>query len=162
MAIIKKFRIKSFKKINPLLELKNISISFSKRKILDNISLKINPGEILGLLGPNGAGKSTIFNLITGILKPDYGSISFGNKDATNYPIYLRTRMFNIGYVPQYGGYFSDLTTYENLKAVAQILIKDVSEQNTKIEYLISKFELDYIRNIKASLLSGGQKKNWL
>ena len=159
MAIIKKFRIKSFKKINPLLELKNISISFSKRKILDNISLKINPGEILGLLGPNGAGKSTIFNLITGILKPDYGSISFGNKDATNYPIYLRTRMFNIGYVPQYGGYFSDLTTYENLKAVAQILIKDVSEQNTKIEYLISKFELDYIRNIKASLLSGGQKK---
>ena len=67
--------------------------------------------------------------------------------------------MFNIGYVPQYGGYFSDLTTYENLKAVAQILIKNVKEQNTKIEYLISKFELDYIRNIKASLLSGGQKK---
>ena len=159
MAIIKKLRIKSFKKINPLLELKNISISFSKRKILDNISLKINPGEILGLLGPNGAGKSTIFNLITGILKPDTGTISFNNKDATNYPIYLRTRMFNIGYVPQSGGYFSDLTTYENLKAVAQILIKDDHEQSTKIEYLISKFELDYIRNIKASLLSGGQKK---
>ena len=67
--------------------------------------------------------------------------------------------MFNIGYVPQYGGYFSDLTAYENLKAVAQILIKDVREQNTKIEYLISKFELDYVRNIKTSLLSGGQKK---
>ena len=159
MAIIKKFRIKSFKKTNPLLELKNISISFDQRKILDNISFKISPGEILGLLGPNGAGKSTIFNLITGILKPDFGTINFGSKDATNYPIYLRTRMFNIGYVPQYGGYFSDLTTYENLKAVAQILIKDVREQNTKIEYLISKFELDYIRNIKASLLSGGQKK---
>mgnify|MGYP001450607760 FL=1 len=159
MAIIKKFRIKSFKKINPLLELKNISISFGQRKILDNISFKINPGEILGLLGPNGAGKSTIFNLITGILKPDFGTVNFGKKDATNYPIYLRTRIFNIGYVPQYGGYFSDLTTYENLKAVAQILIKDVREQNSKIEYLISKFELDYIRNIKASLLSGGQKK---
>ena len=159
MAIIKKFRIKSFKKINPLLELKNISISFDQRKILDNISFKVNPGEILGLLGPNGAGKSTIFNLITGILKPDFGTINFGSKNATNYPIYLRTRMFNIGYVPQYGGYFSDLTTYKNLKAVAQILIKDVREQNTKIEYLISKFELDYVRNIKASLLSGGQKK---
>ena len=159
MAIIKKFRIKSFKKINPLLELKNISISFGQRKILDNISFKINPGEILGLLGPNGAGKSTIFNLITGILKPDFGTVNFGKKDATNYPIYLRTRIFNIGYVPQYGGYFSDLTTYENLKAVAQILIKNVQEQNSKIEYLISKFELDYIRNIKASLLSGGQKK---
>jgi len=160
MAIIKKFRIKKFKKINPLLELKNISMSFGERKILDNISFKINPGEILGLLGPNGAGKSTIFNLITGVLKPNFGTINFGTKDATKYPIYLRTRMFNIGYVPQYGGYFSDLTTYENLKAVAQILIKDTREQNSKIEYLISKFELDYIRNIKASFLSGGQKKN--
>ena len=159
MAIIKKFRIKKFKKINPLLELKNISMSFGERKILDNISFKINPGEILGLLGPNGAGKSTIFNLITGVLKPNFGTINFGTKDATKYPIYLRTRMFNIGYVPQYGGYFSDLTTYENLKAVAQILIKDTREQNSKIEYLISKFELDYIRNIKASFLSGGQKK---
>ena len=75
MAIIKKFRIKSFKNIDPLLEVKNISISFEKRKILDNISFKINPGEILGLLGPNGAGKSTIFNLITGLLKPDFGKI---------------------------------------------------------------------------------------
>ena len=159
MAIIKKFRIKSFKKKDSLLELKNISISFDQRQILDNISFKINTGEILGLLGPNGAGKSTIFNLITGILKPDFGTISFGSKDATNYPIYLRARMFKIGYVPQYGGYFSDLTTYENLKAIAQILIKDVREQNTKIEYLISKFELDYVRNIKTSLLSGGQKK---
>tara|TARA_B100000676_G_scaffold229952_1_gene228422 strand:- start:298 stop:1074 length:777 start_codon:yes stop_codon:yes gene_type:complete len=159
MAIIKKFRIKSFKNINPLLEVKNISISFQKRKILDNISFKINPGEILGLLGPNGAGKSTIFNLITGLLKPDYGKILFGSEDATNFPIYTRTRKFKIGYVPQYGGFFGDLTTYQNLKAVAEILIKDVRDQNSRIEYLISKFELDYLRNIKASVLSGGQKK---
>ena len=159
MAIIKKFRIKSFKNTDPLLEIKNISISFEDRKILDNISLKINPGEILGLLGPNGAGKSTIFNLITGLLKPDFGKIFFGNKDATNYPIYTRTREFKIGYVPQYGGFFGDLTTYQNLKAVAEILIKDTKDQNSRIEYLISKFELDYLRNIKASVLSGGQKK---
>lgn len=159
MAIIKKFRIKSFKNIDPLLEVKNISISFEKRKILDNISFKINPGEILGLLGPNGAGKSTIFNLITGLLRPDYGKIFFENKDATDFPIYTRTREFKIGYVPQYGGFFGDLTTYENLKAVAEILIKDTRDQNSRIEYLISKFELDYLRNIKASVLSGGQKK---
>ena len=159
MAIIKKFRIKSFKNTNPLLEIKNISISFEDRKILDNISFKINPGEILGLLGPNGAGKSTIFNLITGLLKPDFGKIFFGNKDATNYPIYTRTREFKIGYVPQYGGFFGDLTTYQNQKAVAEILIKDTKDQNSRIEYLISKFELDYLRNIKASVLSGGQKK---
>ena len=159
MAIIKKFRIKSFKKDQTLLELKNISKSFGERKILDNVSLKINRGEILGLLGPNGAGKSTIFNLITGLIKPDYGKVIFGNKEATNFPIYLRTKEFKIGYVPQYGGFFSDLTTYENLKAIAQILLKDSREQNSKIEYLISKFELDYVRNIKASFLSGGQKK---
>mgnify|MGYP000671972223 CR=1 FL=1 len=159
MAIIKKFRIKSFKNVDPLLEVKNISISFEDRKILDNISFKINPGEILGLLGPNGAGKSTIFNLITGLLKPDNGKVLFGNEDATNFPIYTRTRKFKIGYVPQYGGFFGDLTTYQNLKAVAEILIKDVRDQNTRIEYLISKFELDYLRNIKASVLSGGQKK---
>ena len=159
MAIIKKFRIKSFKNMEPLLAVKNISISFEKRKILDNISFKVNPGEILGLLGPNGAGKSTIFNLITGLLKPDYGKIFFGDKDATNYPIYTRTREFKVGYVPQYGGFFGDLTTYQNLKAVAEILIKDPRDQNSRVEYLISKFELDYLRNIKASVLSGGQKK---
>ena len=159
MAIIKKFRIKSFKNTEPLLDVKNISISFEKRKILDNISFKISPGEILGLLGPNGAGKSTIFNLITGILKPDFGKIYFGSKDGTNFPIYSRTREFKIGYVPQYGGFFGDLTTYQNLKAVAEVLIKDINQQNSRIEYLISKFELDYIRNIKASFLSGGQKK---
>ena len=113
MAIIKKFRIKSFKKDQTLLELKNISKSFGERKILDNVSLKINRGEILGLLGPNGAGKSTIFNLITGLIKPDFGKVIFGNKEATNFPIYLRTREFKIGYVPQYGGFFSDLSTYE-------------------------------------------------
>ena len=159
MAIIKKFRIKSFKNVEPLLEVKNISISFENRKILDNISFKINPGEILGLLGPNGSGKSTIFNLISGILKPDSGRVFFGNKDATNTPIYTRTREHRIGYCPQWGGFFGDLTTYQNLKAVAEILIKDRRTQNERIEYLISKFELDYLRNIKASVLSGGQKR---
>ena len=159
MAIIKKFRIKSFKNIEPVLEVKNISISFEKRKILDNISFKINPGEILGLLGPNGAGKSTIFNLITGLLKPDFGKIFFGSKDATNFPIYTRTREFKIGYVPQYGGYFYDLTLFENLKAVGEILIKNPRDRIEKINYLISKFDLGQISSIKAKFLSGGQKK---
>ena len=75
MAIIKKFRIKSFKKTKPLVSLKNISLSFGNRKILDNVNFNINRGEILGMLGPNGVGKSTIFNLITGLIKPNYGSI---------------------------------------------------------------------------------------
>ena len=77
MAIIKRFRIKSFKKNKPLVSLKKISLSFGRRQILEDVSFNINPGEILGMLGPNGAGKSTIFNLITGLIKPDYGSIFF-------------------------------------------------------------------------------------
>ena len=87
MAIIKKFRITSFKKSNPLVSVKKISLSFGKRKILDDVSFNINQGEILGLLGPNGVGKSTIFHLITGLIKPDYGSILFENTNATDYPI---------------------------------------------------------------------------
>ena len=159
MAIIKKFRIKSFKKQKPLVQLKNISLSFGNRKILDNVSFNINQGEILGMLGPNGVGKSTIFNLITGLIKPDYGSIFFNSTNATDYPIYIRTIKFKIGYVPQHGGYFKDLTLLENLKAIGEILIEDEKERISKINVLISKFELDSVVNIKAKFLSGGQKK---
>ncbi|MDC1258044.1 ATP-binding cassette domain-containing protein [Pelagibacteraceae bacterium] len=159
MGVIKKFRIKSFKNPQPIISLENISLSFGKRKILDNVSFKINRGEILGMLGPNGVGKSTIFNLITGLIKPDYGSIKFDNINVIDYPIYLRTTKFKIGYVPQYGGYFSDLTLLENLKAIAEIVIKDKSLINHKIDQLIAKFELDAIRDVKAKFLSGGQKK---
>jgi len=159
MAIIKKFRIKSFKKNKPLIKLEKISLSFGKRRILENISFDINKGEILGMLGPNGVGKSTIFNLITGLIKPDYGSIIIEGENVLNYPISERTTKFKIGYVPQYGGYFHDLTLMENLKAVSEILIKNKNDRNFKIEELVSKFELDPILNVQAKFLSGGQKK---
>ena len=94
MAIIKKFRIKSFKNSKPIVSLENISLSFGKRKILDNVSFKINNGEILGMLGPNGVGKSTIFNLITGLIKPSYGKINFNGTNVVDYPIYLIVNSF--------------------------------------------------------------------
>ena len=159
MGLIKKFRIKSFKNSKPILSLENISLSFGKNRILDNVSFKVNHGEILGMLGPNGVGKSTIFNLITGLIKPDYGKIKFNNINVVDYPIYLRTTKFKIGYVPQYGGYFNDLTLLENLKAIAEIVVIDKKLINSKIDQLIAKFELDAIRDIKAKFLSGGQKK---
>ena len=159
MAIIKKFRIKSFKKRNTLVELKNISLSYGTRQILENVSFNITKGEILGILGPNGVGKSTIFNLITGLVKPNYGSVFFNKIDATNYPIYLRTSKFKIGYVPQHGGYFHNLTVKENLIAVGQLLIKDKAEREASINFLIAKFQLDSVSNIKAQVISGGQKK---
>ena len=159
MAIIKKFRIKSFKSKKPIIKLDKISLSFGKRKILDNVSFSINQSQILGLLGPNGVGKSTIFNLITGLIKPNYGSIIIDSKIVNDYPIYLRTTEFKIGYVPQYGGYFHDMTLLENLNAIGEILITNKKIRYEKINSLISKFELDAVRDIKANHLSGGQKK---
>ena len=159
MSNIKKFRIKSFKKRNTILKLEKLSLSFGKKIILDNLNLELETGQILGLLGPNGVGKSTIFNLITGLLTPNYGSIKINTEVINKYPIYERTLKFKIGYVPQYGGYFNDLTVYENLKAIGEIAITNKSYREEKINSLISKFELDQIRDIKANLLSGGQKK---
>ena len=156
---IKKFRIISFKKKKPLVSFKKISLSFGKRIILDDINFDINRGEILGLLGPNGAGKSTIFNLLTGMIKPDKGSILFDNINISSFPIYLRSKKFKIGYVPQYAGYFHDLTLIENMKAVGEILNNDKIQLNLKIDNLISKFELSAVQDIKVRFLSGGQKK---
>jgi lipopolysaccharide export system ATP-binding protein len=159
MAIIKKFRIKSFKENKPLIRLEKISLSFGKRQILDNINFNVNSGEILGMLGPNGVGKSTLFNLIIGLIEPDFGSIIINGENVLNYPVAERVKKFKIGYVPQYGGYFHDLTLLDNLKAVSEVLIKNINDRNTKINYLISRFELDSVLNIQAKFLSGGQKK---
>tara|TARA_B100000989_G_C19484470_1_gene446766 strand:+ start:213 stop:989 length:777 start_codon:yes stop_codon:yes gene_type:complete len=159
MALIKKFRIKSFKKSNTIIEFENVTLAYGNRIILDNISFKINEGQIFGMLGPNGVGKSTIFNLITGLISPKYGKIKINGEDVSQYPIYLRTKKFRVGYVPQYGGFFSDLTLYDNLKAISEIVIKDKNLRQEKINYLLSKFELENIKNIKAKFLSGGQKK---
>ena len=159
MAIIKKFRIKNFKKEKELLRLEKISVYFGKRKILENLNLNLNQGEILGLLGPNGVGKSTIFNIIIGLLKPNYGSVFIEKKNVTQDPIFYRTKNYKIGYVPQHGGYFHDLTLRENLKAISEIVIDDKKLRDEKINLLISKFELEPLQNIKADFLSGGQKK---
>ena len=146
MALIKKFRIKEFKNKRPVAKLEKISLSFSKRQILDNINFNLNSGEIVGLLGPNGAGKSTIFNILMGLIKPDFGKVIIENTNATNYPIYLRARKFKIGYVPQYGGYFNDLSLLDNLKAIGEIIIKNDRERQSRIHDLISKFALDNVQ----------------
>ena len=159
MAIIKKFRIKSFKTINSIIEFQNISLAYGNRLILDNINFKINEGQIFGMLGPNGVGKSTIFNLITGLVNPISGVVKIAGEDATQYPVYLRTKKFKVGYVPQYGGYFNDLTLHDNLKAISEIVIDNKNSRTEKINYLISKFELDNLKDIKAKFLSGGQKR---
>jgi len=159
MSVIKSFRIKSFKKNIQIVNFKNVTLSYGKRKILDNINLDIYPGEILGLLGPNGVGKSTLFNLLIGLIKPDSGQIFIDSTNVNDFPIYLRTRKFKIGYVPQYGGYFHDLTLIENFNAISEIVIKDKRKRPSIIKDLIYKFDLDNVKEIKAKFLSGGQRR---
>jgi len=160
MAIVKKFRIISYKQEKSFISLENISVSFKKNhQILDDVSLNIPKGQILGLLGPNGAGKSTLMNVISGFIKPNYGKVKIDNNDITDLPIYIRTKKFKISIIPQFGGLFASLTTEQNIRAVAEILIKDKSFIDIKINELISKFELDSVKEIEAKYLSGGQKR---
>ena len=159
MAIIKKFRITTFKKEINKITLKKISLSYNKRQILDDVSFNIREGEICGLLGPNGVGKSTIFNIIVGLVKPNYGDIYIDQKIVTNLPIYKRAIDFGLSIVPQTGGVFSNMTCIENLKAISEIVVEKKEERNFKIEKMISKFELDAVKNTKAKHLSGGQRK---
>ena len=159
MAIIKKFRITNFKKKEEILRLEKISVFFGKHKIFEDLNFNLNKGEILGLLGPNGVGKSTIFNMIIGLIKPNFGSVYINSKNVTEEPINSRTRNYKINYVPQQGGYFKDLTLRENLKAISEIVIKDRKLRDERINLLISKFELESLQNIKAEHLSGGEKK---
>ena len=159
MALIKKFRIKTFKEQKEILKLDKISMFYNKRQILNSLDLIINKQEILGMLGPNGVGKSTIFHIITGLKDPSYGRVLINGNDCTNIPIYERATRFKLGYVPQYGGFIQDLSLIENLNLVGEIHIKDKNLRVTKIEKIISQFEFDPLLKIKAKHLSGGQKK---
>jgi len=159
MAIIKKFRITTFKKETNKISLKNISLSYNKRQILDDISLNFREGEICGLLGPNGVGKSTLFNIIIGLIKPNYGTVLINKTNVTNIPIYERALNFKLSIVPQSGGVFSELSCLNNLIAVGQVTIKEKDLINFKVENMISKFSLDAVKDLKAKHLSGGQRK---
>tara|TARA_Y100000741_G_C18202867_1_gene538390 strand:+ start:434 stop:1210 length:777 start_codon:yes stop_codon:yes gene_type:complete len=159
MALIKKFRIKSYKEKQALLQLDKISMFYNRRQILNNLNLIINKQEVLGMLGPNGVGKSTIFHIITGLKDPSFGRVLINGEDCTNIPIYERAIRYKLGYVPQYGGFIQNLNLLENLKLVGEIHIKEKELRKSKIEKIISQFEFDPLLKIKAKYLSGGQKK---
>ena len=159
MALIKKFRIKSFKEEETIVELKNTSVFYNKRQILNNLNLSVRKQEILGMLGPNGVGKSTIFNLITGLKNPNYGEVIIEGINVTDLPINERFIKFKLGLVPQYGGVMHDLTLLNNLKLVSEIHIKEREVRDQKINKIITQFEFEALLNIKAKDLSGGQRK---
>ena len=135
--LIKKFRIKSFKEEKPIIELKNLTISYGNRQIVEKLNFSIQKSEICGLLGPNGAGKSSIYHTILGLVKPSFGKILIDGIDATNIPTHVRCSKFGISWVPQYGGSWSDLSVFDNLMAIAELNIKKKEERLPKINSLI-------------------------
>jgi len=155
--LIKKFRIKSFKEEKPIIDLKDLSIHYGNRQIVEGLNLSIQKSEICGLLGPNGAGKSSIYHCIIGLVKPSYGKIFINGIDVTDIPTHKRCSKFGISWVPQYGGSWADLTVFENLLAIAELHIKNKEQRVTKINNLIRKFELQNVIKLKSKYLSGGQ-----
>lgn len=155
--LIKKFRIKSFKEEKPIIDLKDLSIHYGNRQIVERLNLSIQKSEICGLLGPNGAGKSSIYHCIIGLVKPSYGKIFINGNDVTDIPTHIRCSKYGISWVPQYGGSWADLTVFENLLAIAELHIKNKEERITKINNLIRKFELQNVIKLKSKYLSGGQ-----
>ena len=155
--LIKKFRIKSFKEEKPIIDLKDLSIHYGNRQIVERLNLSIQKSEICGLLGPNGAGKSSIYHCIIGLVKPSYGKIFINGNDVTDIPTHVRCSKYGISWVPQFGGSWADLTVFENLLAIAELHIKNKEERVTKINNLIRKFELQNVIKLKSKYLSGGQ-----
>ena len=155
----KTFRILKFKKSKPVLKISGISKSYGHRLVLKKINFELHKSEIFGVLGPNGCGKTTIFNSIMGICRINEGNIFVNNIKINNLPIHERATKFRIGYIPQNSAVFLGLTCEENIRAIAEVKIKEKSLQENKIQELLSDFNLEYLKKIKAINLSGGEKK---
>ena len=157
MNNLKKFRIIKFKS-KPILSTKSISKTFGARVILRKIDIHLNKGEMLGLLGSNGAGKSTFMNIMLGLLKNDFGDIFLDNIKITNLPIHQRSKL-GIAYLPQQTSIFRGLTVYENLLGIAQIVKKNTAQQKDLVEKLMAEFSITHLRDVKATALSGGERR---
>ena len=153
----KKFRIIKFKS-KPILAAKSISKSFSDRVVLRKVDIHLNKGEMLGLLGSNGAGKSTFMNIVLGLIKCDYGDILLNNTKLTDLAIHERSKL-GISYLPQQTAIFRGLTVYENLLGIAQIVKKGSKVQEEIVEKLMAEFSITHLRDVKATALSGGERR---
>lgn len=131
---------------------------YKDRKVVNKVSLEVKKGEIVGLLGPNGAGKTTTFYMITGIVKPDGGQVTFNEEDITNYPMYKRANL-GIGYLAQEPSVFRNLTVEENIAVVLEMKNITKSKQREIIDNLLEEFKLSHVRNSLGYALSGGERR---
>jgi lipopolysaccharide export system ATP-binding protein len=132
--------------------------AFKGRVAVEDVSLALRRGEAVGLLGPNGAGKTTVFYMITGLIRPDGGSIELDGYDITQLPMYQRARL-GVGYLPQEASIFRGLSVADNIRAVLEIVEPDRARRQDDLEALLSEFHIHHLRNASALALSGGERR---
>lgn len=131
---------------------------YRKRKVVNDVSISVSQGEIVGLLGPNGAGKTTTFYMVVGLISPDEGKIYLDSEDITRLPMYKRAQN-GIGYLPQEASVFRTLTVEDNLRAVLEMTKLSKAEQKDKLESLLEEFSLNRVRKNMGNVLSGGERR---
>ncbi len=140
------------------LQIRHVSYSIKKRRLLNDVSFTVRKGEIIALLGPNGAGKTTCFHSLIGLTPIDEGQILLDGEDITHWPIYKRSRI-GLGYLPQEASIFRGLTAEQNIKAVLEIVEKSSQDVNARLEMLLEEFGLTKVRKSSALALSGGERR---
>ncbi len=140
------------------LRAENLIKRYKKRTVVNNVSVEVNRGEIVGLLGPNGAGKTTTFYMIVGMVQPNEGHIYLDQTEITKLPVYKRARM-GMGYLPQEASVFRKLSVEDNIKAVLEMTTLSKAEQKDKMESLLEEFGLNRVRKNKGDVLSGGERR---
>lgn len=147
--------------INPegmVLRTEGLVKRYGKRTVVNDVSINVRQGEIVGLLGPNGAGKTTSFYMTTGLIVPNAGHIFLNNQDITSFPVYKRARA-GIGYLPQEPSVFRKMSVEDNIRSVLEMTKLSKKQQIEKLESLISEFRLGKVRKSKGDTLSGGERR---
>ena len=140
------------------IETKDLIKTYKSRNVVDQVSVRVKEGEIVGLLGPNGAGKTTTFYMIVGVEKPSSGTISIGDVDVTHMPMYKRST-YGIGYLPQEASIFRNLTVEDNILAMLETTKLSKSEQKDMMESLLEEFHITHVRDRLGIQLSGGERR---
>jgi lipopolysaccharide export system ATP-binding protein len=140
------------------LQAKNLGKQYARRPVIRDVSLSVQRGEAVGLLGPNGAGKTTCFYMISGLVNPDYGTVTLDDNDITELPMYRRARL-GIGYLPQESSIFRGLTVEENILAILEVAEPIREKRQQMLDELLAEFSITHLRNAPALALSGGERR---
>ena len=137
---------------------KNLIKKYGNRKVVNDVTIKLEQGEVVGLLGPNGAGKTTTFYILVGLIRNFQGSVIINNQDISNEPMYIRARK-GLGYLPQQPSVFTKMTVEDNILSVLETMHLDTKDQLIELEKILNDFGLQRIRKTTAHLLSGGERR---